>query len=78
MQTIAFWILDKNLGLPIWISLADLQGKSVENYLLQDWLKNALEVVRVTEAQENAFADLFKNHPVWLLLDAADPIASGI
>jgi hypothetical protein len=76
LQTIAFWILNNNLGLPIWISLADLQGKSVENYLLQDWLKNALEVVRVTEEQENAFADLFKNNSVWLLLDAADEMSS--
>ncbi|MDF5738188.1 MULTISPECIES: NACHT domain-containing protein [unclassified Nostoc] len=76
LQTIAFWILNNNLGLPIWISLADLQGKSVENYLLQDWLKNALEVVRVTEEQENTFADLFKNNRVWLLLDAADEMSS--
>ncbi|MDZ7962101.1 MAG: NACHT domain-containing protein [Aulosira sp. DedQUE10] len=76
LQTIAFWILDNNLGLPIWISLADLQGKSVENYLLQDWLKNTLEVVRVTEEQENTFADLFKNNRVWLLLDAADEMSS--
>ncbi|MBN3960769.1 HEAT repeat domain-containing protein, partial [Nostoc sp. NMS8] len=76
LQTIAFWILDNNLGLPIWISLADLQGKSVENYLLQDWLKNALEVVRVKEEQENTFADLFKNNRVWLLLDAADEMSS--
>ncbi|MEH1803732.1 NACHT domain-containing protein [Nostoc sp.] len=56
--------------------MADLQGKSVENYLLQDWLKNALEVVRVKEEQENAFADLFKNNSVWLLLDAADEMSS--
>ncbi|MBW4569099.1 MAG: HEAT repeat domain-containing protein [Tolypothrix carrinoi HA7290-LM1] len=76
LQTIAFWILNNNLGLPIWISLADLQGKSIENYLLQDWLKNALEVVRVTEEQEKAFADLFKNNSVWLLLDAADEMSS--
>ncbi|MEH1957861.1 NACHT domain-containing protein [Nostoc sp.] len=76
LQTIAFWILDKNLGLPIWISLADLQGKSVKDYLLQDWLENALEVVDVTKEQENAFADLFKNNRVWLLLDAADEMSS--
>ncbi|MCF2146291.1 NACHT domain-containing protein [Desmonostoc muscorum LEGE 12446] len=76
LQTIAFWILNNNLGLPIWISLADLQGKSVENYLLQDWLKNALKVVRVKEEQENALADLFKNNRVWLLLDAADEMSS--
>ena len=76
LQTIAFWILDNNLGLPIWISLADLQEKSVENYLLQHWLKNALKVGRVTEEQENAFVDLFKNNRVWLLLDAADEMSS--
>ncbi|BAY18787.1 hypothetical protein NIES21_46400 [Anabaenopsis circularis NIES-21] len=76
LQTIAFWILNNNLGLPIWISLADLQGKSVEDYLLQNWLKNALEVVRVKEEQENAFADLFKNNRMWLLLDAADEMSS--
>ncbi|MBD2455558.1 NACHT domain-containing protein [Nostoc sp. FACHB-87] len=76
LQTIAFWILNKNLGLPIWISLADLQGKSVEDYLLQNWLKKALKVVRVKEEQENFFADLFKNNFVWLLLDAADEMSS--
>jgi HEAT repeat protein len=77
LQTIAFWILNNNLGLPIWISLADLQGKKVEDYLLQDWLKNALGVVRVKEEQENTFADLFKNNRVWLLLDAADEMSSS-
>ncbi len=76
LQTIAFWILNNNLGLPIWISLADLQGKSLENYLLQDWLKDALGVVRVTEKQEDTFADLLKNNRVWLLLDAADEMSS--
>jgi hypothetical protein len=76
LQTIAFWILNNNLGLPIWISLADLQGKSVENYLLQDWLKKALKKPRVTQEQENTFADLFKNNRVWLLLDAADEMSS--
>ncbi|MEH2166779.1 MAG: HEAT repeat domain-containing protein [Nostoc sp.] len=77
LQTIAFWTLDKNLRLPIWISLADLQGKSVEKYLLQDWLKNALKVRRVTEEQKNAFVNLFKNNCVWLLLDAADEMSSA-
>ncbi|WP_265272764.1 HEAT repeat domain-containing protein [Nostoc sp. KVJ3] len=76
LQTIAFSILKKNQGLPIWISLADLQGKSVENYLLQDWLKKALKKPRVTQEEEDTFADLFKNNRVWLLLDAADEMSS--
>jgi predicted NACHT family NTPase len=80
LQSIAFWLLEdnnKNLGLPIWISLADLQGKTLEEYLLQRWLKNALEVVRVTPEQENALVELFKNNRVWLFLDGVDEIAGG-
>jgi predicted NACHT family NTPase len=61
LQAIAFWLLEdknKNLGLPIWISLADLQGRTIKEYLLQTWLENALEVARVTPEQENALAEL--------------------
>ncbi|MFL9458049.1 hypothetical protein AB0758_44370 [Tolypothrix bouteillei VB521301_2] len=42
LQAIAFWLLEKDLGFPIWISLADLQSKSLEEYLLQNWLKKIL------------------------------------
>jgi hypothetical protein len=78
LQTIAFWILKKNLGLPIWISLADLQGKkSVKDYLLQNWLEDALgSVENTTEEEKKSLADLFKNNSVWLLLDAADEMSS--
>ena len=77
LQTIAFWILNNNLGLPIWISLADLQeGKSVKDYLLQDWLENALKVVDVTKEQKETLGKLFLNNCVWLLLDAADEMSS--
>jgi HEAT repeat protein/energy-coupling factor transporter ATP-binding protein EcfA2 len=71
LQTIAGWILEKNLGFPIWVSLADLQGKTLEEYL-QRWLKNALEVKRVTEEEENRFLELFQSGKVWLLLDGVD------
>ena len=60
---------------PIWISLADLQGKTLEEYLLQRWLKNALEVARVTPEQENALVELFKKERVWLFLDGVDEMA---
>jgi len=76
LQTIAFWILDNNLGLPIWISLADLQEKSVKDYLLQYWLEDATEEMHVTLEQQKNFAELFKNKNVWLLLDAADEMSS--
>lgn len=81
LQSIAFWLFEdknQNLGLPIWISLADLQGKTLEEYLLQRWLKNALEAVRVTPEQENALLELFKQERVWLFLDGVDEMAGGL
>jgi predicted NACHT family NTPase len=63
LQAIAFWLLEdknKNLGLPIWISLADLQGKRLRSICYKRGLKNALEVARVTPEQENALLELFK------------------
>ncbi|WP_225225945.1 hypothetical protein [Komarekiella delphini-convector] len=54
-----------------------MQGKSVKNYLLQDWLEDALKSVEdTTEEEKKALADLFKNNSVWLLLDAADKMSS--
>ncbi|MEB3177639.1 MAG: NACHT domain-containing protein [Nostocaceae cyanobacterium] len=74
LQTIAGWILNKNLGFPIWISLADLQGKTLEEYLLQRWLKNALELMEVTQEDKQRFLELFQSGKVWLLLDGVDEL----
>ncbi len=72
LQKIAAWVLDNTEDVPIWISLADWQGKSLEEFLLQDWLKAATRRVRVTEAMEEALGELFNSGRVWLLLDAVD------
>lgn len=77
LQKIAFWVLDNLEAVPIWISLADLQGKSLDEYLLQDWLKAATAEVRVTKAMEDALAAQFDSGKVWLLLDGVDEIASS-
>lgn len=58
----------------IWISLAELKGKTVEEYLLQVWLKSALKVTRVTPDLEDALEELFNEGKVWLLLDGVDEI----
>jgi HEAT repeat protein/transcriptional regulator with XRE-family HTH domain/ABC-type dipeptide/oligopeptide/nickel transport system ATPase subunit len=77
LQKIAAWVLDNTEDVPIWISLADLQGKSLEQYLLQDWLKAATRKVRVTEAMQEALGELFNSGRVWLLLDAVDEMVSS-
>ncbi|MFB2974178.1 NACHT domain-containing NTPase [Aerosakkonema sp. BLCC-F183] len=79
LQKIAQWVAAETEGdVAIWVSLADLQGRSVEDYLLQKWLKDdALKTVRVTQEMEDALESLFKSGRVWLLLDGVDEMAAG-
>ncbi|OUL21919.1 AAA family ATPase [Nostoc sp. RF31YmG] len=75
LQKVAAWVLDNTEGLPIWISLADLQGKTLEQYLIQDWLPAATRKLRVPPEIEEAFCEQFNQGRVWLLLDAVDEMA---
>lgn len=77
LQKIAAWVLDNTEDRPIWISLADLQGKSIEQYLLSDWLKGATRKVRITDAMQEALGELFNSKQVWLLLDGVDEMVMG-
>ena len=78
LQKIAQWVAtETEQDVAIWVSLADLQGRSVEEYLLQKWLKDALGAVRVTPEMEDALALLFNSGRVWLLLDGVDEMAAG-
>ncbi|MBD3883691.1 HEAT repeat domain-containing protein [Phormidium tenue FACHB-886] len=74
LQKIATWLLAEQ-ALPIWIPLADLQGATLENYLLQDWLKQATRRISVPLELQEAFAQQFEQGRVWLLLDAIDEMA---
>jgi predicted NACHT family NTPase len=58
-------------GLPIWISLGSLGEKSLEQYLREKWLKDALKTSDVTQ-QQKALEELFKSGEVLLLLDGVD------
>jgi len=77
LQKIAAWVLDNTEDIPIWISLADLQGKSIERYLLSNWLKAATRKVRVTPTMQEALGELFNSKQVWLLLDGVDEMVMG-
>jgi hypothetical protein len=74
LQKLAAGLLDLQL-LPIWISLADLQGETLENYLLQDWLKIATCKMQIDPKLQQDFAAQFERGRVWLLLDAVDEMA---
>jgi len=75
LQKIAASVLNNTADLPIWISLADLQGKTLEQYLIQDWLPSATRKLRVSPKIEEAFCEQFNQGRVWLLLDAVDEMA---
>jgi len=78
LQKIAQWVAaETEQDVAIWVSLADLQGRSVEEYLLQKWLKDALDEVEVTPEMKKALALLFKSGRVWLLLDGVDEMGSS-
>ncbi|WP_413160037.1 NACHT domain-containing protein [Capilliphycus salinus ALCB114379] len=71
LQRIAKELLEHKF-LPIWISMADLQGENLEDYLLNDWLKAATRQVIISPELQQEFAELFQQKRVWLLLDAID------
>ncbi|MFB2892543.1 HEAT repeat domain-containing protein [Aerosakkonemataceae cyanobacterium BLCC-F50] len=81
LWNIASWILKNDKGLPICISLGGLEGKKLEVYLRENWLKEALpfidsEAVRVTPAIGDELIKLFRTGQVWLLLDGVDEMAA--
>ncbi len=75
LQKIAFEV-DKNGGLPIVVSLGDLRGRNLRQYLLEDWLVDALPR-RITQDVEDDFVEQFNQGRVWLLLDGVDEMATG-
>ena len=62
-------------AVPIFIPLARLQGKPLKDYILQEWLTEAVRLVNpVAEVPVlySAFQQWLLQEPVWLLLDAVD------
>jgi energy-coupling factor transporter ATP-binding protein EcfA2 len=83
LQQMARWVAEKIEGaIVIWVSLADLQGRSVEEYLLEKWLPAVVQQQGRAEAStlvKDAFVAQVNGGRVWLLLDGVDemPVATG-
>ncbi len=80
LQDIAFWVLDKDLGLPIWISLADLGRNGnlidLQTYLFDHWLNLAVSPSQKESAKQE-LATQIQQGRVWLLLDGVDEVATS-
>lgn len=74
LQRVALWLLERR-SLPIWVSLADLQGVSLETYVLQEWLRQATRSFQVDPAHQADLVAQGRSGRLWLLLDAVDEMA---
>ncbi|MFS0514563.1 NACHT domain-containing protein, partial [Nostoc sp. UIC 10607] len=81
LSTIASFINDKTQDFPIFISLANLQEKTIEEYLLKQWLPDAMRLVNsnvvITLEIERQLIEFFGKKGVWLLLDGVDEMAEN-
>lgn len=83
LQQIARWVSENIEGaISIWVSLADLQGQELEDYLLERWLLAVVQQIGQAEAStqvKDAFVAQVQQGQVWLLLDGVDEmqVSSG-
>ena len=81
LQTIADWVhREIDQAIVIWVSLADLQGQEVEQYLFNTWLTTVARKkgrVKTTEELQDDFATQFSQGRVWLLLDGLDEMSTA-
>ena len=76
LQKIGEWILEKTDDIPIWISLTEIGEKSINEYLLNDWLRNATQELETSPQQyQDELGNLLKTGKVWLLLDGVDEMS---
>lgn len=68
----------KDWGIVIWISLADLlESPEIENYVFLTWVQKALRIgVKPDEAQQRSLEALFNQGKVWLFIDGLDEVES--
>ncbi len=77
VDQIATYIKDETKDLYIFISLGNLQKKTLEEYILEKWLPNATAYTDLdidSETLEKLLQKRLKRGGVWLLLDGVDEI----
>lgn len=80
LGAIASFIQSNTEDLPICITLASLQGRTLEDYLLKTWLEEAMGLVNpdvvVTPEIKDELIRQFRKGGVWLLLDGVDEMGA--
>ena len=81
LSKIASYIEEKTDNLFVFISLSNLEDQNLHEYLLKQWLSEAMGVsdpeLDVTPEIENKFIKRFRQGSVWLLLDGVDEMSNA-
>ncbi|MEG4067169.1 NACHT domain-containing protein [Microcoleus sp. Pol11C2] len=79
LDKIATHIQENNRDFPICIALASLQGKTLKDYILQEWFPEAMALVYpdidVEKSHKTSLQKRLRHGGVWLLLDGVDEMA---
>jgi HEAT repeat protein/DNA-binding Xre family transcriptional regulator len=80
LEQIALHVAEEKIGFPICIPASALRGKTLKDYLLTDWLEEALpflnpEANQVSDIEKTKLRKLFRTRKVWLLVDAIDEMS---
>src|SRR6476469_2436000 len=81
LDKIATHIQENDRDLPICIALASLQRKTLKDYILQEWLPEAISLsypdIDIEMFHEKSLQKRLRQGGVWLLLDGVDEMAVG-
>ena len=80
LEQIALHLAEEEIGFPICIPASALRGKTLQEYLLTDWLEEALpylapDAYQVSAIEKGELRRLFGTGNVWLLVDAIDEMS---
>jgi GTPase SAR1 family protein len=80
LSRVARYIRDYQTNSSIYVALAGLKGKSLENFILEEWLPEAMAIaypdVNIGIEHRQQFERLLRKGEIWLLLDGVDEIAN--
>ncbi len=81
LDKIATHIQENDRDLPICIALASLQRKTLKEYIIQEWLPEAISLgypdIDVEMFHEKSLQKRLRQGGIWLLLDGVDEMAVG-
>ena len=76
LSKVAEYLKNETEYFPIWISLADLQGETLENYFLETWFPDIKDSNKCSITQDD-LKKRFDEGDIWLLLDGVDEMAES-